>query len=178
MLIKKQDRASRFETERVVCTMPVPDDLPEFAEMHRNLDVMATLGGKAWTDAESAMVMGRFSAHWQAHGFGPWIMREKESGAFVGRAGLRHVIADGQPEIELLYATMPTFWRMGYTSEAAIEMIRIGFENFGLESIVAFTLPTNIASQGVMKRAGLRYEKNIDWNGYESVFYRVKAQNQ
>lgn len=175
MLIRTEDRASRFETGRLICTMPVLDDLPEFAEMHRNADVMATLGGKVWSDAESAMVMSRFSAHWEAHGFGTWIIREKESGAFVGRAGLRHIIADRQPEIELLYATMPAFWRMGYTSEAAIEIIRIGLETLGLESIVAFTLPTNIASQGVMKRAGLRYEKTIDWNGYESVFYRVKA---
>ena len=41
-------------------------------------------------------------AHWDRHGFGLWEIRDP-AGAFMGRAGVRHLDVQGVDEIEIAY---------------------------------------------------------------------------
>lgn len=57
-------------------------------------------------------------AHWDQHGFGLWALRTQD-GAFVGRAGIRHILVDDIDEIEIFYAFEREFWDRGFASEIA-----------------------------------------------------------
>jgi RimJ/RimL family protein N-acetyltransferase len=48
-------------------------------------------------------------------------------------------------------------WRKGLASEGARELMRYGFDDIGLDRIIAQTLTVNAASRAVMERVGLTY---------------------
>jgi RimJ/RimL family protein N-acetyltransferase len=53
--------------------------------------------------------------------------------------------------------------------------VRVGFELLNLSHLVSFTLPTNIASQRVMQKAGFRFERDIALANSPHVLYRLSA---
>ncbi len=161
-----------FETARVKARRVTPGDLEELASMYQNQEVMKTLGGTR--SREQALgLLERMIKQWDEYDFGVWILEDKETGAFMGRAGLLKVHIDGADEIELLYALLPDYWSKGIATEAAKEIVRIGFEELGLENIVSFTLPENKASQRIMEKLGFTYEKDCVHADLLHVFYRL-----
>lgn len=150
-------------------------DLPDLCRMHRDADVMATLGGLR-SDERSAEILAQLMAHWDEHGFGYWMARDADSGAFIGRGGLRNVVVGGGPEIEVGYALMPEYWGRGLATELASECARVAFDVLGRRDLVAFTLPTNDASRRVMQRLGFLYERDVIWAGMPHVLYRLPVE--
>ena len=146
--------------------------LAELCRMHGDGRVMATLGGLR-SAAETRRFLQANLAHWKRHGFGLFVFRERASGAFVGRGGLRHVEIDGGKEIELAYAVMADFWRQGLASEMAAAILRVAGDTIGSSDIVAFTLTTNAASRRVMEKLGFRFERDIVHAGLPHVLYRI-----
>ncbi len=112
--------------------------------------------------------------HWERHRYGFWIFRDRADGRFIGRAGLHNVEIDGAREIEIAYAVMPEFWRRGFATEMARAILDIAAK-LGIRNIVAFTLPTNLASRDVMEKAGFRYERDMTWANLPHVLYRMKT---
>ena len=92
---------------------------------------------------------------WDRYGHGLWILRERRDGPVIGRALLRHLFIDGRDEVEVGYSFHPEYWGKGYATEIATTLVRLGFEQLGLASIVAITLLTNEASKRVLMKAGL-----------------------
>ena len=163
---------SRLRTARLLLSRIEAGDLADLCSMHRDPEVMATLGGLR-SDEVSADILAQLMSHWAEHGFGYWMAREPDSGAFVGRGGLRRVVVGGTDEVEVGYAIMPPYWSRGLASEMARECARVGFEHLGLSELVAFTLPTNAASRRVMERIGFAYERDFIWAGMPHVLYRL-----
>ena len=64
------------------------------------------------------------------------------------------------PEAGLFWAIGPKHQRHGYATEAARALIDYGFGVMRLKRIVATTEYDNAASMGVMRRAGMRLERN------------------
>lgn len=131
--------------------------------------------GEPISDGRMQMIASRLSGHWKAHGFGVRLFFLRGGGAFAGWCGLRHQILDGKSEIELLYALRHSLWGGGLASEMAEAALREGFEDFVIDSVVAFTLPDNLASQGVMRRCGLIRERDITYAGLPHTLFRVFA---
>ena len=135
---------------------------------------MALLGGvrdKAGTVAYLEMNV----KHWAEHGFGMWMLRDAATSAIVGRAILRHLDVEGVDEVEVGYGFMPEYWGRGLATEIANACVRIGFDRLGLRSMVAITTPPNLASQRVMQKAGLSYERDIVHAGIPHVLFRIRA---
>lgn len=63
-------------------------------------------------------------------------------------------------ELGLYYALTPTHQRQGYTSEAAAAMLEYAFQSMQLRRVVATTTYDNEASMGVMRKLGMRIERN------------------
>ena len=63
----------------------------------------------------------------------------------------------------------------GLATEIAQACVRIGLEQLGFRSLVAITTPPNLASQRVMQKAGLAYERNIVHAGIPHVLFRIRA---
>jgi RimJ/RimL family protein N-acetyltransferase len=65
-----------------------------------------------------------------------------------------------RPEVGLYWAVAPEHRGNGYATEAARAVIDHGFAELGLARIVATTERDNLASIAVMRRLGMRVERN------------------
>ena len=161
-------------TERLLATPLRAHDFDVLCELHRDPAVMATLGGIR-TDDVTRTYLTENLAHWDEHGFGLWIFRERATTAFVGRGGLRHVVLEGQSEVEVTYALAREAWGKGFATEIAIAAVDVAFRQLGLQDLVAFAIPENLASRRVMEKVGFRYEGGIVHQGERHVLYRLRT---
>ncbi|WP_166347257.1 GNAT family N-acetyltransferase [Phytoactinopolyspora limicola] len=84
---------------------------------------------------------------------------------------------------EFGYVLHPSYSGQGYATEAAVEMLRLGFERLKLHRIIGRCDARNTASQRVMERLGLRKEAHFVGNeifkgawGEELVYAMLAAE--
>jgi RimJ/RimL family protein N-acetyltransferase/pimeloyl-ACP methyl ester carboxylesterase len=88
-------------------------------------------------------------------GYATWAVVERETGRLIGDCGL-FPADDVGPDVELAYGLAPDVWGRGYATEAAAACLRAGFEQLGLERVVADVDPSNPASVRVLEKIGMR----------------------
>lgn len=164
-----------FATLRLTGEPLEPGHYGEIFRMHQDPRVMATLGGVRG-EAESRAYLEFNLAHWRRYGFGLWIVRDRADGRVAGRAVIRHLDLDGEDEVEVGYGFYPDWWGQGIATEAARELVRIGFKDLSLPSLVAITQATNQASRRVLEKAGLVQERIVDHSGVPHSLYRAQAE--
>ena len=160
-----------FDTERLRAERLQDDHFELIHRMHQNERVMAHLGGPRSTE-QTADYMKQNLAHWAVHGYGIWILRERVTGVFAGRGGLRGVVLGGKDEVEVAYGLMPEFWNQGLATEFVGAVVRIGFSDVGLSSLACVTQRENKASLRVLKKTDFHYERDIIYKGTPSLLYR------
>jgi len=143
--------------------------------MHRDAAVMAQLGGVR-DEPQTAAYLAKNLKHWDEHGYGLWILREVGGGEPppVGRAVLRHLLVDGVDEVEVGYAFYPSHWGRGLATEIATACLQLGRAELGLTTIVAVTSPENRASQHVLEKVGLVYERDFTHEGERAALFRTR----
>jgi len=85
------------------------------------------------------------------------VVAERETDRFVGEVVLR-LMSEASRQGEIGWSIHPDAQGRGYATEAAREMLRLGFEELGLHRIVAECDPRNEASIRVMEKLGMRRE--------------------
>jgi RimJ/RimL family protein N-acetyltransferase len=161
----------RVETERLACTRPAGRDIEPLATLWDDDRVTAWLGG-ARSREEVEVLVQRWRDHWDEHGFGPFVARDRRDDEVVGWCGLQWTTVAGERAIELLYGIDAGRWGEGLTTEAARKMVALADDVLALDELVCFTMTTNRASQRVMEKAGFTYEREIDHAGLPHVLYR------
>ena len=114
-----------FRTNRLIADRLRQEHLGELCHMHRDRKVMATLGGLRCDDQTRRFLQNNLD-HWDRHGYGLWVFRDKVDGRFVGRGGLRNVEVGGNGEVELAYALIAEFWGKGLATEMAEASLMVG----------------------------------------------------
>ncbi|HTR21082.1 MAG TPA: GNAT family N-acetyltransferase [Gemmatimonadales bacterium] len=161
-----------FTTARLRAERLTPEHLSEIRRMHRDPAVMRHLGGVR-DDAETAVYLARNLQHWADYGFGLWILRERGGGEPIGRAVLRHLLVDAVDEIEVGYAFYQPFWGQGLATEVTLACLALGRRELTRTSFVAVTRPSNLASQRVLQKAGLAYEREVIHGGEPHCLFRT-----
>ncbi len=95
-------------------------------------------------DAQTATYLARNLKHWDDYGFG------------------------------FGYAFYPPFWGRGLATEVASACLELGRRTLGLSTIVAVTSPDNLASQHVLEKVGLVYERDFMHEGARSSLFRTR----
>ena len=164
----------RVQTQRLLCERLTLEHAGEVAILMGDPRVARTLtpDGRPMTQTQVLDSLRAKIAHWERYGFGLWLLRDRETGGMVGRGGLQHTYTAGLQDVEAAWAIVPERWRQGFATELANACIEVGFRQLGLRSIVAFTLPDNIASRRVMEKAGFVYEREVMHVGLPHVLYR------
>jgi ribosomal-protein-alanine N-acetyltransferase len=111
-------------------------------------------------------------AHWERHGFGMWVIRDRLTGEFVGRGGLQYTDTLGVRAVEVGWAVVPERWGQGVATELALRSVEVAFGALSVRELIAFTLPDNLASRRVMEKAGFTYARDIRHAGLPHVLYR------
>jgi RimJ/RimL family protein N-acetyltransferase len=112
-----------------------------------------------------------YITYWADHGFGIWAVEHQADGALIGQCGLFHL--DNTPEVEVAYLLAQPYWGQGLASEAAGAALRYGFTAVGLARIVAVVRPENVASQRVLTKIGLRFEKFARYYNLDLKYYSL-----
>lgn len=110
--------------------------------------------------------------HWERHGFGLWMLRDRHTGLVVGRGGLQHTDAIGGFAVEAAWTIAPERWGEGLATELALASVAVAFDVLELNELIAITLPDNLASRRVMEKAGFAYDRRIEHAGLQYVLYR------
>ncbi len=100
---------------------------------------------------------------------------ESSPGLLVGFCGHRR-FEEGE-QMELLFAILPEYWGLGLTTEAAAEVLRYGFEECGMERVLASTDTPNQRSVRVLQRLGMVFERRREYRGLDTVFYSITPQD-
>jgi RimJ/RimL family protein N-acetyltransferase len=167
----------RVETPRMLLERLRMEHLDELSELLRDPRVAATgwPTGEPPSEREVLMSIEDKERHWKRHGFGMWLMRDRQTGQMVGRGGLQWTtyIKD-LDEVEAGWSVVPERWDQGLATELALASADVAFGPLELAEIVAFTLPDNLASRRVMDKAGFSYEREIMHVGLPHVLYRLR----
>ena len=83
----------------------------------------------------------------------------KADGLLIGAVGLG--VSQGHHRAEVGYWIGVPYWGNGYCTEAAIEMLRYGFEVMKLHKITSSHMEWNQASGRVMQKAGMTREGTL-----------------
>jgi [ribosomal protein S5]-alanine N-acetyltransferase len=168
---------SEIETPRLVASRVTESDLPELLQLLRDPRVAATLSPTGEPPGKDEIRSGLIEAigHWELHGFGLWMLRERSHGRLVGRGGLQHTFVTGRNEVEVAWAIVPELWGRGLATELAGAAIDVAFGPLALQEVIAYTLPDNRASRKVMEKYGFVLEGSFECEGLSQVLYRLEA---
>ena len=161
-----------IETERLRHRKLRPEDLSDLMSIVGDSEVMKYIGvegGIALSREEAEDALTKMIAFWEQRGFGRWAVVNKATAHMVGLSGFR--LMEDTPE--LFYAFAKDVWGLGLATESAKACLRYGFEELGFDRIIAACRHANAASIRVMEKIGMRYEKDITYQGVEAVCYAI-----
>jgi ribosomal-protein-alanine N-acetyltransferase len=118
--------------------------------------------------------VAREDEHWERHGYGLWAFFIGDH--LVARGGLMPTEVHGEPAVEVAWAVLPVYWGRGLATELAEASLRVAFGDLGLGEVVAYTLPTNVASRRVMEKLGMAYVGDIEHAGLPHVLHRLRSE--
>jgi RimJ/RimL family protein N-acetyltransferase len=153
-----------LQTERITL-VPLADEHLEWeVELDSDPEVMRYLSGRASTREEvEASHARRMAAAQKVEGLGFWIGLVDDR--FVGWWTLQPAHGPDQPNdpgvADLGFRLLRRHWRRGIASEGARELVRYGFDDVGLDRIIAQTMTVNAGSRNVMERIGLTYVRTF-----------------
>lgn len=154
-----------IETERLILRPYREEDRDAFAAMNGHPDVGAWLGGPIDRAASDAMI-DRVTESIAEHGFGFWGAERKADGRLVGAIGLL-IMGEDLPRpgaIELGWCLHPDVQGAGLATEGAAAARDWAFANLDIDELVAITAATNLRSQAVMRKIGLRHQPGSDFD--------------
>lgn len=89
------DAPRTVETARLHLTPPEDRDRAAWVALHRDPRTYEHAPhAMAASDDEASAGFDKAVAHWDQHGFGFWMARDRATGEVVGVAGLRHIVGD------------------------------------------------------------------------------------
>lgn len=106
-----------------------------------------------------AMLIG----HWQLRGYGMWALELKDTGEFIGRAGL--MCPEGWPDLELGWMLKPDFRHHGYATEAGGAILDYVWHTMSSPRVISLVKIGNEASDRVAERLGGEHIEDMDFFG-------------
>ncbi len=169
-----------FKTNRLTLRGFEYGDIDRLAEILGDPLVMRYMpGSRPWPREAAERELGRIIDHWDRHRYGRWAVVHGD-GRMIGWCGIEFLKELG--ETEVAYLLDKDYWNKGYATEAARFSLGFGFEEVGLDRIIALAFPENLASRRVMEKIGMVYVRmthvwNLDLVQYvitSAMFRRAK----
>jgi RimJ/RimL family protein N-acetyltransferase len=161
-----------LRTQRIALVPLANEHFEWELELDSDPEVMRYLSGRASTREEVEGGHGRrIAVAEKVDGLGFWVGLVDDD--FVGWWTLQPAHGPDQPDepgvADLGYRLLRRHWGKGLASEGARELVRYGFEEAGLDRIIAQTLVVNVGSRAVMTRVGLTYVRTFPSSMTESA---------
>ena len=159
-----------LRTERLVLRPFTLDDAPAVQQLAGAYEVALNtlMIPHPYPEGAAAQWIGMHQADWDEDRLVHFAI---DDGQVAGAMGL---VLKGDGIAEIGYWIGVPFWGRGYASEAALEVMRYGFEELGLHRIFAQHFTRNPASGRVLQKIGMVYEGLLrhhlkKWDEYVDV---------
>jgi RimJ/RimL family protein N-acetyltransferase len=162
------------ETERLYLRRLQDTDRDAYYQgIYADPEVMQTLpaGKPISREAFEGRITGLMVDHWQAHGFGPWVVVHKADQTLIGHCGLKYW--PDSLEVEVFYALAKPYWGQGLATEGARASLRYGFEICGLDHVIAAAFVNNVASRRVLEKIGMTDAGEIRFRDRRAARYVI-----
>lgn len=169
-----------IETQRLFFRELTDADADGMFELDSDPEVHRYLGNKPVTSMEQIhAAIAYINEQYKRNGIGRWAVILKETGEFIGWAGLKlHHNVNGRDQYyDLGYRFIQKYWGKGYASEAAIAFVDYGFTIMKLEKINAYADARNTASRKVLEKAGLKFIETFEEDGVLQAWYEIDNQS-
>ena len=161
-----------LETERLILRPFREADAAAFCGLMQDPDVVRFIGDGLVPSAEDCWrAVAGWLGHWMLRGYGPWAVTDRQTGAFMGRAGIH--FPEGWPGPELGYTFGKTFWGHGYATEAARAARDWAFTERDFPELISLIDPMNTASIGVATRVGETLRGPGELRGHPLLVYAI-----
>lgn len=165
-----------FETERLIMRPTVEEDAAFIRELLNSPKWLEYIGDRNVRTVEDAneYIKIKMLPQLERLGYGNYTLIRKSDQHKIGTCGLYD--REGLDGIDIGFAFLPGYERKGYGFEAANKLKNVAFAEFGVSEINAITIKTNIASQKLLEKLGLKFEKLIKLPNDEEelMFYTIK----
>ncbi|WP_118180068.1 GNAT family N-acetyltransferase [Paraburkholderia phosphatilytica] len=170
----------QIDTERLTLRQPTRDDFAGSLAMWSDADVTRFIGGRPFTHEETWARLLRYVGHWQVLGFGYWIVRERDTGRYVGEVGFADYQRDLDPPLngvpEAGWAIAPHAHGKGYATEAVRAATRWADRRWPGAHTTCIVDPDNALSLRVAAKCGYVQTGRATYRGNTSlVFERPSA---
>lgn len=163
-----------LETQRLTLKTSTTENFSNVFSLLSDPEVMRYVGNGPRTENEIQIGLDKMIKHQEKYGFSFCDIFKKDSGEFIGRAGLIHLaMNEDQDEIEVGYQLHKKYWGHGYATEITKALIEWGFKHLQLEFIVAVIQPENIASQKVLEKSGMIYIGKTNYYDREVSKFKI-----
>ncbi len=160
-----------LETARLRLYPPRLEDLEARLAMDRDPEVMRYIRPIPEDIEAERMGMRERILGLRGPGGHFWHVARRDSPGFLGWCGLFPLEDSGL--IEIGYRYIRAAWGQGIATEAARSVLDHGFRVRKIDPIVAVTDPDNRASQGVLRKIGLRPAGRAFHYGQDLSFHRL-----
>lgn len=161
-----------LETNRLVLRELHPSDAKSFYDLNSNANVIKYTGNSAFKNVDEARGFLEGYQDYKLNGYGRWAVIEKATDKFIGWCGLK--FGEMKNETDIGFRFFEEEWNKGYATESAVACMQYGFENLKLKRIIGRAMKENIGSIKVLEKIGLKYEKDIEFDGKEAVIYAIE----
>ncbi len=152
-------------TPRLLLRRWAPSDLAPFAALNADREVIGHIRAPM-TTSESNAFAHRIEQRFAADGFGLWALEVRETGDFVGFAGLARQTFEApfNRSIEVGWRLARPSWGHGYATEGGGAALDFAFDVLELDEVVSITTARNVRSQAVMRRLGMTRDPADDFD--------------
>lgn len=159
-------------TDRLVLRAPSINDFGAECAFYSS-DRAEFVGGQAGPEQVWRMIAS-FLGHWSIRGFGFWGIEDRNTGAYLGRAGLW--FPHGWPEPEIGWTLMETAEGKGIAYEAACAARDHAYETLGWTTAISLIAPENARSIALAERMGATLDYEWDHERFgRTLVYRHPA---
>jgi ribosomal-protein-alanine N-acetyltransferase len=164
-----------LETERLSIRPMVLADADDLHALHADPTTWDYISSRPSETLDETMArVARQVEEQDQLGFSMWAVVERASGKVVGDCGLQ--MLEGNPEMEIGWHVARAWRGRGIATEAARACLAAGFDQLGLDRIVAVAWPTNGASLRVMEKLGMNRVGPAFHYQHETVLYTLTRQ--
>ena len=161
-----------IETPRLCLREFEPDDAESLYRLNLDPKVIEFTGDLPFESVKAAGTFLENYRHYRQYGFGRWAVIQKSNGEFLGWCGLK--FTPGPDECDIGFRFFRSVWNRGFATESATACIQHGFDSLGLARIVGRAMKENLASVAVLRKTGLKFLKEFDFDGREGVVYFIE----
>ena len=150
-----------YETERLILRPTQVDDAPFTLELLNTPKWLKNIGDRKVYSIEDAVkyINEKIKPQYERLGYSNYTVIRKTDGVKMGSCGIYD--REGLEGVDIGFAFLPDYEKMGYAYEAAQKVMSVGFNEFKIKKIKAITTQENFSSQKLLKKLGLKFVKLI-----------------